>query len=73
MSEVRSAAAMAGVCDEWRLYQDVLRELHAADTITACAFTWMRYVAPVERSIDPDTLRNLDRAMFIRVRYLAGE
>lgn|GEM_PF-3551550 len=71
MSDVRSAAAMAGHCDEQVLVKDVLRELHAAEDVTACAHTWVRFVEPVEHSISPETLAQLGRALRIRMAILS--
>jgi hypothetical protein len=70
MTDPRSAAAMAGVCDEQRLVRDVLKELHDAETVTACACTWMRYVSPVEASTSPETIAQLGRALRIRMAIL---
>lgn len=56
VTEVRSAADMAGHCDEQMLVKDVLAHLIGCETVTACAHVWMRYVEPVESSISPETV-----------------
>ena len=62
---------MAGQCDEPKLVMDMLAALIGCETVTACAHTYLRYVEPVEASIDPDTLDQLARALRIRVDALA--
>ena len=42
MSEVRSAAAQAGVTDEQMLIHDASRAFSTAETITAAAASWLR-------------------------------
>lgn len=71
MSDVRSSAAQAGICDEPQLINDLSRELKTAETVTACAYTWLRYVAPVEASINPETLAKLGRVLRIRMAVVS--
>lgn len=71
MSDTRSAAPHAGMCDEQMLVRDVLRELHGAETVTACTHVWVRYVEPVESSINPETVAQLGRALRIRMAILS--
>jgi hypothetical protein len=71
MSEVRSAAAMAGHCDEQLLVMNVLAELVGCETVTECCNTWKSYVEPVEKSISPETTAQLGRALRIRMAVIS--
>lgn len=58
------------MCDEQVLVKNVLRDLHSAETVTACAYTWLRYVEPVESTISSETLDQLGRALRIRMAII---
>jgi hypothetical protein len=70
-TDVRSAAAQAGVCDEQLLVMNVLAALVSCETVTACAHVWCSYVEPVEASIGQDTLAQLGRALRIRMAVIS--
>ena len=69
----RSAAAQAGVTDEQMLIHDAGRAFSTAETITAAAASWLRYVAPVENAISRETIDIISKAFAIRVMVLARE
>lgn len=71
MSEPRSAAAMAGVCDEQRLIHEASRAFAQAETIPQLEDAWARYVAPVEASIGAETLDILTRLCDLRRSNIA--
>ena len=73
VSEVRSAAAQAGVCDEQMLIHDASRAFSTAETITAAAASWLRYVAPVEDAISRETIDLISSAFAIRIMMLSRE
>ena len=71
MSEVRSAAAQAGHCDEQLLVMSVLAALVGCETVTACTHVWRDHVECVEASISPETVDQLGRAMRIRMAVIS--
>ena len=71
--EPRSAAAQAGITDEQMLIHDASRAFSTAETITAAAASWLRYVAPVEDAISRETIDLISKAFAIRVMVLARE
>ena len=73
MSEVRAAAAMAGVPDEQRLIHDFAREIATARGVFALDEAWRTFIAPVERVISEDTLALAGRLYSLRVSTLRPE
>jgi hypothetical protein len=71
MSEIRSAAAQAGHCDEQLLVMNVLAALVGCETVTACTHVWRDYVEAVEASISPETVAQLGRALRIRMAIVS--
>lgn len=71
MTEVRSAAAQSGHCDEQLLVMNVLAALIDCHTVTDCCNTWKSYVEPVEKSISPETTSQLGRALRIRMAVIS--
>jgi len=71
LSEVRSAAAMAGHCDEQLLVMNVLAALVGCETVTACTHVWRDHVESVEASISPETVAQLGRALRIRMAIVS--
>jgi hypothetical protein len=71
MSDPRSAAAQAGVCDEQMLIHEASRAFIAAETIAQLDDAWALYVAPVEASIGGETLDILRRLRDLRRSNIA--
>jgi hypothetical protein len=67
----RSAAGMAGICDEDRLLTDACAAFTRAGCFADLDATWRTYVAPVKSSIGEDTLEMLSRAYSLRLSTLA--
>lgn len=70
MSEVRSAAAQVGVCDEPKLVQDVLARLIGAKTLADCGDIASEFIRPVRDIVEPETLSEMKRAIGIRVEAI---
>lgn len=73
MSKVRSAAAMAGVCDEQRLIHDASAAFTRSEKRGDLDSAWRDYVAPVWEQIDCETQDILSRLYSIRLSTLSWE
>ena len=71
--ETRSAAAMAGQCDEQRLIFDTSAAFTAAQCNADLDDVWRNYVAPVEAQISDETHELLSRLYSLRLSTLAWE
>lgn len=71
MSEVRSAAAMAGHVDQPKLVMDVLAALVGVHSGSAAADVWMNYVRPREKELCPETIEDLERGMLLCFERMA--
>lgn len=70
MSDVRSAAAMAGEVDQPKLVMDALAALIGATAVPQCFDVWSRYVVPVEYQLHPETIEQIGRAVAIRIEAI---
>lgn len=70
MTETRSAAAQAGVCDQAKLVMDALAALIGKQTVPQCFDVWSDYVLPVEGQLFPETLEQIGRAIAIRIEAI---
>lgn len=73
MSEVRSAAAQAGVCDEQQLIHDASAAFTRSEKRCDLDAAWRDYVAPVWRQIDYETQDILSRLYSLRLSTMAWE
>jgi hypothetical protein len=73
MSEVRSAAAMAGVCDEQRLIHDASAAFTRSEKRCDLDSAWRDYVYPVWEQIDGETQDILSRLYSLRLSTLSWE
>ena len=71
MTEVRSAAAQAGQCDEQRLLHDASAAFSKAGTREELEAAWSAYVSPVWESIDAETRDILSRLRALRLRTIS--
>lgn len=61
MSEVRSAAAQAGICDAQKLIYDVSSAFSKAQNIDDLDEEWQRYITPVYAQIDSGDMHIISR------------
>lgn len=73
MSDIRSAAAQAGICNEQQLEFDVSRALNQAKSEAELNEVFRIYVDPVEVQISDETFHLLTRLREIRASTLAWE
>jgi len=69
--EPRSAAAMAGHCDEQLLVMNVLAALVGAHSGSAAFDVWMTYVRPREKELCPETIEDLEHGMLLCFERIA--
>ena len=70
-TDVRSAAAQAGVCDEQQLLHDASAAFTKADVPADLDAVWRMYVQPVWDSIDFDTQDILSRLYALRLSTMS--
>jgi len=71
MSEVRSAAAQAGIVDQPLLVMDMLAKLTTVHSVAECFEVWRKYVSPVYDTLCSDTIEDLERGVLICVERIA--
>jgi hypothetical protein len=73
MSEVRSAAAMAGICDEQQLLHDASAAFTKAAVPGDLDAAWRDYVAPVWEALDTETQDILTRLYALRLSTMSWD
>ncbi len=73
MSEVRPAAAQAGICDEQQLLHDASAAFTKAGVPADLDAVWRRYISPVWDSIDTETQDILTRLYALRLSTLSWD
>ena len=73
MTEPRSAAAHAGLCDEQQLLHDASAAFTKADAPGDLDAVWRTYVSPVWDSIDFDTQEILARLYALRLSTISWD
>jgi hypothetical protein len=73
MSEIRTAAAMVGVCDEQQLIHDASAAFTRSEKRMDLDAAWRAYVAPVWGQIDCETQDILSRLYSLRLSTMSWE
>ena len=73
MSEVRSGAQMAGICDEQQLLHDASAAFTKADAPGDLDAVWRTFVQPVWDSIDGETRDILSRLYALRLSTMSWD
>ncbi len=73
MSEVRSSAAQAGICDEQQLLHDASAAFAKASFPADLDEVWRSYVAPMWDSIETETQDILTRLYALRLSTLSWD